>query len=104
MVCDDTNQPTRVIGIISGHINGRTHEKEWNTAIYEKIGNQWILQPSTLPVDVWKTTGYHLITASGTFAYYDSSQHKNRFVRDFTEVGHDRIEETYEFIADRLRS
>lgn len=103
-VIDDTHQPTRVIGIISGQVDGRTNEKEWNTAMYEKSGEQWILRPSTLPFDVWKTTGYHLITDSGTFAYYDTTHHKTRIVRDFTEVGHDRIEETYGFIADRLRS
>jgi predicted ATPase len=40
--------------------------------------------------------GRHLITESGTF------QTEQGLVRDFTEVGYDRIHETYSFVADRL--
>jgi len=42
--------------------------------------------------------GYHLITSSNTFLVSDSLQ----LVRDFTEVGADRIHETYEFTLSLL--
>jgi hypothetical protein len=40
--------------------------------------------------------GFHLVTESGTFMA------KDLWVRDFTEVGHKRIHETYPFILHRL--
>ena len=42
-----------------------------------------------------KRLGYQLITKSGIFMMDDE-----RFVRDFTEVGADRIHETYSFVKD----
>lgn len=103
-VLDEFDHFTRVIGVVSGHVEGRIQEKEWNTAIYEKCGDAWTLQPSTLIPSTWKTTGYHLITESGIFTFYDIKHNTSRMIRDFTEVGHTRIEETYAFVANRLRS
>jgi hypothetical protein len=40
--------------------------------------------------------GFHLVTESGTFMV------KDLWVRDFTEVGHKRIHETYPFVLHRL--
>lgn len=103
-ILDGFDHFTRVLGVVTGHVEGRVQEKEWNTAIYEKQGEEWVLQPSTLTPSTWKTIGYHLITESGIVAYYDTKHNTSRIIRDFTEVGHNRIQDTYSFIANRLRS
>lgn len=103
-VIDETRQPTRVLGIVSGYVKGQPNEKEWNTAIYKKEEDCWRICESTLSPSQTNITGYHLITESGTFVYYHRKNNTMDIIRDFTEVGHDRIEETYSFIADRLRS
>jgi hypothetical protein len=104
-VFDQNQRPTRVLGLIQGRVEGYTSEKEWNTAHYEKQGIQWVLQPSTLSSKNGShRIGLHLITESGTFMVFDRFTKKEKIVRDFTEVGHQAIEDTYSFIAQQLRS
>jgi hypothetical protein len=104
-VLDEHQLPTRVLGIIRGRVEGDPGDKQWNTAYYAKQGDKWVLQPSTLSV---KKGSYHiglqLITESGTFMIYHGSEKREKTVRDFTEVGHQAIENTYVFIAEQLRS
>ena len=65
------------------------------TWCYLEGKNVW-RHPLTLsPADARE--GYQLVTDSGTFKTVDEL-----WVRDFTEVGHDRIHETYEYTASRL--
>lgn len=105
MVLDETGAPTKVLGVVDGLVNGRPETKEWNTAIYEKLNSYWIRRISTVPHvnSGWHMKGYNLITETGTFIYYDTSIHQTRCVRDFTEVGHREIEQTYSYIAERLK-
>jgi len=47
------------------------------------------------------TTGYHLVTKSGIF-FIDVYTASPLLIRDFTEVGWDRIDETYAFVLSHL--
>jgi hypothetical protein len=47
------------------------------------------------------STGYHLVTKSGTF-FIDVYTASPLLIRDFTEVGWDRIHETYAFVLSHL--
>jgi hypothetical protein len=44
-----------------------------------------------------------LITESGEFAIWDEQEHREKWIRDFTEVGYQTIHETYPFVEARLR-
>jgi hypothetical protein len=106
MIYDETHSPSKVLGVVYGLVNGRPEAKQWNTAVYEKEGAVWIRQPSTVPCagSGGYMKGYHLITATGTFTYYDKVNDRSRCVRDFTEVGHDAIDRTYSYIVERLKT
>ena len=72
--------------------------KEWHTALYEFDNGIWIKGNSTA-TDILE--GRTLITETGEFIIWDN---KEKLVRDFTEIGYNRIHETYQFISDRLRN
>ena len=67
---------------------------DWVSACIQKEGGTWVRRTTTSPGP--DTIGYHLITESGTF------RTKQGLFRDFTEVGADRIQDTYSFVASRL--
>ena len=46
--------------------------------------------------------GHTIITESGDFIIFDQNG-KETIVRDFTEVGYQRIHKTYPFVSTRLR-
>lgn len=83
---------TVVLGIVSGF--------DGTGMVYEYQHGKWIYHR----VSAFETPymGYHLITASGTFVAF-STDAQRHLLRDFTEVGHDRIHETYAYVAHRLR-
>ena len=50
------------------------------------------------------TPGYMLITESGSFTVHGVQDRNPKHIRDFTEVGYDRIEETYEYTVGCINS
>ena len=86
---------TRVLGIVKGHIEGASTGL-WTASCIKKEGDRWI-RCSTVKEGMDRLEGYHLITESGVFQVY-----KGGLFRDFTEVGPNRIHETYPYVASRL--
>jgi hypothetical protein len=60
---------------------------------------QWDHTPRT-PAALYVKEGWHLVTESGVFEVWFKEGHA--CVRDFTEVGADRIHETYSYTAELL--
>jgi len=87
-----------IVGTTNTHNTKNTINKEWHTALYEFDNGIWIKGNSTA-TDVLE--GRTLITETGEFIIWDN---KEKLVRDFTEIGYNRIHETYQFISDRLRN
>jgi hypothetical protein len=88
---------TRVLGLVEGQVQGSSvaSDHSWMSACIRKSEGKW-MRVTTLRTGSDAQAGRHLITESGTF------QTEQGLVRDFTEVGYDRIHETYSFVADRL--
>jgi hypothetical protein len=98
------NRSTRVIGIVEGLVNGEA-TSDWLSGCIEKkytpTGSiHRRLTTTAVSTDCIK--GKHLITDSGLFVAYVNGSVLH--LRDFTEVGIDRIHETYPFVAERLAS
>jgi hypothetical protein len=92
----DDSKWTRVIGICRREVDGGIGDKGARMS----DGN-WILDsdkrwchPSG-EVDNWKWQGIQLITESGKFRIYTADLNNSHIVRDFTEVGIDRLAESY---------
>jgi len=91
---------TKVIGVYVD-----TSEKQPssgpNPAIWtwQKSSSVWAHPYRSTPAI--SSVGYHLVTESGTF-FIDVYDSVPILVRDFTEVGYDRIDETYAFVLSRL--
>ena len=104
------NRPTRVIGIVKGRVQGIVKGPHWLSGIIEKIHRPTdgsihrrltTLLPSTDPSSASSYVyGNHVITESGELVIY--TQGIVRKLRDFTEVGIDRIDRTYPFVSKRL--
>jgi hypothetical protein len=86
---------TRVVGLVKGQVQGLSLTTDWTSACIQQVEGVWT-RVSTLVPGPDTQMGYHLITESGTFL---TSQ---GLFRDFTEVGHDQIQETYPYVASRL--
>ena len=96
------NRSTRVLGIVEGQVTG-TGQSEWLSGCIEKIYSPTGLEHrriTTLTKSTDVLRGKHLITDSGLLVVHISGS--VRYLRDFTEVGIDRIHETYPFVAKRL--
>jgi len=92
----DDNRWTKVIGTCSREVDGGIGDKG------ERISDGvWIQQADggwTHPdgkLDNWKWQGVQLITESGKYRIYTADLKNSYIVRDFTEVGYDRLEESY---------
>jgi hypothetical protein len=104
------NRPTRVIGVVKGRVQGLAKEPHWLSGVIEKIhrptDGSIHRRLTTLlpPTDPTSTPSYvygnHIITESGELIVY--TQGIVRKLRDFTEVGVDRIHHTYPFVSQRL--
>lgn len=91
---------TKVLGIYEGEAVPLTVERFWHTdSIWWKNESSW-MQKAGNPTTPFKRKGFHLVTDSGTFMIFDETQGYG--VRDFTEVGSERIAETYEWMKRRL--
>lgn len=97
------NRSTKVIGIVEGRTQGEG-SSGWMSACIEKtcIPTEGVChrQVTTLAKSERSIQGRHLITDSGLFLL--SHNGVMRTMRDFTEVGMDRIHETYPLVASRL--
>ena len=94
-IFDDTKW-TRVIGICERQVDGGIGDKGGRMS-----DGVWILQsdkswchPSG-ELDNWKWQGMQLITESGKFRIHTADLNTSYLVRDFTEVGIDRLAESY---------
>lgn len=70
-------------------------------AIWVLEDGKWTHKPGG---PVVSNDGWHLVTESGTFLIGGGSEGGARVVRDFTEVGWNRIHETYSFVEFLLNS
>jgi hypothetical protein len=102
------NRPTRVIGTVSGRVQGLAKEPHWLSGVIEKIHRPTdgtlhrrltTLTPTTDSSAPY-LYGNHIITESGELVIY--TQGIVRKLRDFTEVGIDQIDQTYPFVSKRL--
>jgi hypothetical protein len=96
------NRSTRVIGIVEGLVIGQA-TSDWLSGCIEKKYTPTGLihhRLTTLQHSTDFIKGKHLITDSGLLVVHINGS--VRQLRDFTEVGIDRIHETYPFVARRL--
>jgi len=87
---------TRILGIVKGQIQGTPQEEYWTSACIQQVNGKWTRVSTGMLPSKNTELGHHLITESGTFLTNQG------LFRDFTEIGYDRIQETYPFVADRL--
>ena len=101
-VLDRNDKEQAIIGIIKGKISDVKKETElhteWHTELYE-LHDVWIKGKSTLVPGSETIEGRTLITETGEFIIWDGAE---KLIRDFTDIGHDAIHETYPFICSRL--
>ena len=98
------NRSTRVIGIVEGLVIGQA-TLDWLSGCIEKKYTPTGLihrRLTTTAVSTDLIKGKHLITDTGLLVAYVNGSVLH--LRDFTEVGIDRIHETYPFVAERLAS
>jgi uncharacterized membrane protein len=92
----DRGMWTRVVGVY--------HDISEEMPVEGPNEAMWVLEKGrwTHPcvIDGRSSSGYHLITESGTFTAYTSVLKYD--VRDFTEIGADRIHETYEWTRKHI--
>jgi hypothetical protein len=102
------NRSTRIIGIVSGRVQGVSKGPHWLSGVIEKIHRPTdgsfhrrltTLTPATDPASSY-LYGKHVITESGELVIY--AHGIVRKLRDFTEVGIDQIHRTYPFVSKRL--
>lgn len=102
-VVDRNGKPQKVRGLVYGTVENATDNRKWISECYEFENAQWRKKPSSVLHGSSIIEGMSLITESGEFVIWDETQQKERFIRDFTEVGYDTIHETYAFVEARLR-
>jgi hypothetical protein len=101
-LCDRNGKSQRVWGIVEGMVDSKTDNDDWHTEAYEWIGNEWIRGQTTISCDVSdKSFGRSFITEKGEIVILENGVKK--VVRDFTEIGHDAIDQMYPFVKARLR-
>jgi hypothetical protein len=86
---------TRVIGIYED--NSESQPGSGPNAAAWVFNGKW-RHPSYSDTGIRGKKGYHLVTESGTFVLSTGE-----WMRDFTEVGADRIAETYDFVLSQLQ-
>jgi hypothetical protein len=102
-ILDKNGKPHTVRGLVYGTVEDAEDNKKWISECYEFENAQWRKKPSSVVKGKNTIEGMSLITESGEFVIWDEIQQKERFIRDFTEVGYDDIHKTYAFVEARLR-
>ena len=89
---------TRVRGVFHGE-EDTSAETFWTSdSIWWRVANRWQQKPPS--IKKVSRTGIHLITESGTFSIFNNNAMFE--VRDFTEIGHKRISETYDWMKKNI--
>ena len=93
---------SRVTGLVEGVVTGQ-EKKGWMASCIEARGTSRVpwKRVTTLEKGGEPVCGKHLITDRGMFRIVSSAGYS--IVRDFTEVGSDKLAETYSFVASSLR-
>jgi hypothetical protein len=97
---------TQVLGICHRSVKGGfgTEGSRMTSGVWiRQLNGSWSHPPGVDDTTAW--TGMHLLTGSGTFKVYlnEGTDVKEYCVRDFTEVGFHRIEETYTRIEKAMK-
>jgi hypothetical protein len=96
---DNNNTYTKVLGIYSGREAVLTATPYWySESVWWLRDGEWTQRHSTIGKEIQE--GLQLITDSGTFLI--SNGKKIEQVRDFTEVGWNRISQTYRWMQEAL--
>jgi len=102
-VLDRNGKEQSVLGEIYAQIEGIEDNEKWNTEMYEYADDIWIKGKENYNKSNNIALGKTLITETGEFIIWDEVENKEKIVRDFTEVGHNKIHKTYSMVASRLR-
>lgn len=104
-VLDEHGSPQKILGVVYGrvYIENEKHTL-WRSAVYEWKDGVWQWMKKTYQEGTSPTMGIHLITEKGTVLCWNLATHSEELIRDFTEIGHEDIKETYAFVAKQLRS
>jgi hypothetical protein len=101
---DSNGNRQKVIGEVQGSIEERNGGRNtWHTELWQKQGGIWIKGKSTIPHGDETVEGKNIITETGEFVIWNEEEKREMVIRDFTEIGHDAIHETYSMVASRLR-
>jgi hypothetical protein len=99
---DGKSQP--ILGVIHGEVaNAEETNGKWHTELYVSEKNAWVKSRNTVQHGSNIIHGMTLMTESGEFAIWDEEEQREKWIRDFTEVGYQTIHETYPFVEARLR-
>jgi hypothetical protein len=99
---DGKSQP--ILGVIHGEVaNAEETNGKWHTELYVLEKNAWVKSHNTVQHGSNIIHGMTLMTESGEFAIWDEEEQREKWIRDFTEVGYQTIHETYPFVEARLR-
>jgi len=82
----------REVGGGIGEKGSRISDGVW---IWYEADRKWDHPSTRYECDDWRWQGMELITASGKYKIYTADTMSSYIVRDFTEVGSDRLEESY---------
>lgn len=107
-VLDANGELSTVLGYMMGKACNikEDHDDVWYTNIitYDEDKDIWLIDDNTnMDNGSCNSIGYMLITETGSFTIQHPIKGNFVSVRDFTEVGHDRIHKTYPFVESRLR-
>jgi len=103
-VVDRNGKEQKILGIVHSEIEqSKERNGTWHTELYVWEDGAWIKSKNTVCRGTDVIHGMTLITESGEFAIWDEQTKQEKWIRDFTEVGYDRIHETYSFVEARLR-
>jgi hypothetical protein len=103
-IVDSEGKEQSILGVIESRVDDVDIDSDiWTTELYEWTDGVWKKGLSTVGQGNKSILGKTLITESGTFIIWDETEHKEKLIRDFTDVGVYDIHKTYPMIAARLR-
>ena len=101
---DRNGKEQHILGKIVGEVeHAIDSDGTWYTEQYEDHHSVWIKSKSTVKNGADVIKGWNLMTETGEMVIWDSIKETEVIIRDFTEVGCDNINKTYEFVDARLR-
>jgi hypothetical protein len=101
---DKQGKLQRVLGIVKGEGGkGLDTANTWHTELFEWNNGVWTKGQSTVVGGSNSMIGQNIITETGEFVIWDDKTQTDKVIRDFTDIGHQTIHETYPLVASRLR-